>query len=279
MIATRPSARCLTAVTCVSISIDVVADERASRRSTSSAGVSHRASVVERVGRDAELAATSAPPATACAARRAPLRSPRCRRVAALARHQLGEIDREAERVVETERVVAADRAADLRAALRGARRRELVEPSDAAIDRREEALLLGARRVRGCAARAASAPGYTSPIVSMTVCDHEHERRLPAAEQPRVTHRAPKDSAQHVAAPVVRRKHAVRQQERDRARMVRDHAERRGIDRVRRRRPNRPSRRESRRRCAVRRSRVPSSRSRPPARPPRSAARRGRCG
>jgi hypothetical protein len=68
--------------------------------------------------------------------------------VTALARHQLREIDREAVRVVQAERVVAADRAADLGPALRRVHRRDLVEARHPALDRREKALLLDARRL-----------------------------------------------------------------------------------------------------------------------------------
>ena len=59
----------------------------------------------------------------------------------------------------------------------------------------------------------------------------HEVQGRRPrAAEQVRVAHRATQDAPQHVAAALVRREHAVREQERDRARVVGDDAVRRRI-------------------------------------------------
>ena len=48
------------------------------------------------------------------------------------------------------------------------------------------------------------------------------------------MTHRAAENAPQHISAALVRREHAVRQQERHRARMVGEHAERRGVDRIR---------------------------------------------
>ena len=48
------------------------------------------------------------------------------------------------------------------------------------------------------------------------------HERRLPAAEQPRVTHRSAKDSSENVAATFVRRKNTIPEQKCDCATVVR---------------------------------------------------------
>ena len=55
---------------------------------------------------------------------------------------------------------------------------------------------------------------------------DDEHQRRLTAAEQPRVPHAAAKDPAQDVAPPLVAGKDAVGEQERHATGMVGDHAE-----------------------------------------------------
>ena len=63
---------------------------------------------------------------------------------------------------------------------------------------------------------------------------DDVHERRLAPAEQPGVAHRAAQDAAQHVAAALVGRKHAVREEKRHGARVVGEHAERRRVDGVR---------------------------------------------
>ena len=106
------------------------------------------------------------------------------------------------------------------------------------------------------CCARCASS-GYD---VAHRVDDRLHDVTSVgsrAAEQPRVAHRATQDAAQHVAASFVRREHAVGEQERDRARVIGEHAERRRIDRVRHD-VDRPSR--CARPCAARRSRGPST-------------------
>src|SRR5256884_9555097 len=50
------------------------------------------------------------------------------------------------------------------------------------------------------------------------------HQRRLAAAQQPGVAHRATEDAAQYVAAPLVRWVDTVRQQERHGAGGVREH-------------------------------------------------------
>ena len=52
-------------------------------------------------------------------------------------------------------------------------------------------------------------------------------EERLLEAETHAVAHRAAQDAAQHVAAPLVAGDHAVGEQERDRAQVVGDHAQR----------------------------------------------------
>ena len=60
---------------------------------------------------------------------------------------------------------------------------------------------------------------------------DDMHERGFAATEQPGMTHGAAQNAAQDVAAAFVAREHAIGQQERGRARVIRNYAERRGID------------------------------------------------
>ena len=130
----------------------------------------------------------------------------------ALGRHLDGQVDREAERVVQAERIGAADRAA-------GAN--QLLEARAARLERARELLLLGLDRVEQhrAAGRAADTPAH----------DVDHDRsRSPAGtaldpEQPPVAHRAPHDPAQHVAGTLVRWRHALRQQEGHCARVIGD--------------------------------------------------------
>ena len=68
---------------------------------------------------------------------------------------------------------------------------------------------------------------GYASPNSRTTRIDQRVEERLVHAEPLAVPHRAPHDLAQDVAAPLVRRHDAVRDEERHRAQVIRDHAHR----------------------------------------------------
>src|SRR6266511_793724 len=123
---------------------------------------------------------------------------------------QLGQIDREAVGVVQLERVVSRD---DLRAL-------QFLQARQPAFDRVEEPLLFGAGDALDVGALldqfgidVAHQLRYRSREV--------HDRRLAATEQPGVADRAAQDAAQHVAAALVRRIHAVRQQERHRPGVV----------------------------------------------------------
>jgi hypothetical protein len=107
--------------------------------------------------------------------------------------------------------------------------RRQSVEPRHAAVDRREEPLLF---RLRGFddVLLPLRELGYTSDICATHFVDEIHERRRATAEQPRMTHRRA-EMRRRRTSPFVRREHAIRQQERHGARVIREHAERRGID------------------------------------------------
>jgi len=59
------------------------------------------------------------------------------------------------------------------------------------------------------------------------------HERRLFAAEEPRVTNGAPKNATQYVASAFIRREYSVGEKERDGTRVVGQYAEGRRMDRV----------------------------------------------
>ena len=52
--------------------------------------------------------------------------------------------------------------------------------------------------------------------MISTTTVGERREERLAAAEEPAVADRAADDPAEHVAAPLVRRQHAVGDEERD---------------------------------------------------------------
>ena len=135
---------------------------------------------------------------------------------AALPRDLAGEVDREAERVVQEERVVAGDVAAPEHA----------VEQLEAARERLAEALLLATH----------DAEHQLVLLHDLRVrAAHHRDRRvdergrdqLLGAEQERVTHRAPDDAPQHVAALLVRRHDAVGDEERHRAAVLGEDAQR----------------------------------------------------
>ena len=147
-------------------------------------------------------------------------------RVSALARHQLGEIDRESERVVELECIFAGNRPVDRSRSLSGFLGRELVEAAHAAFDRRQEALLFRAGGIDDVLRALAQLRIDVAHLVDDDAHDF-HQRRLPAAEQPRVAHRAAEDPSQDVAATFVRGENSIREQERDGATVVRDDPER----------------------------------------------------
>ena len=132
----------------------------------------------------------------------------------------LGEIERKAIGVVQRERGIAVEHVALLQAAA------FLVEDREAALQRLAEPGLFqpqrfldqvfGAHQFRiGLAHLAHQRP------------DQPMHQRVAGAEQLRMAHRAPHDPAQHIAAAFVRRQHAVGDQERRRAQMIGDHAQR----------------------------------------------------
>ncbi len=136
----------------------------------------------------------------------------------AFARDLPGEVDREAERVVQEEGVLAAHVAPVDHA----------VEQVDTALQRGAERLLLRARRP--CARRrrlSATISGYAAPMTSTAASIISGSTRSRAPSRYAWQHRATDDAPQHVAALVVRRPHAVGDDERHRARVLGDDAQR----------------------------------------------------
>ena len=125
--------------------------------------------------------------------------------VSTLLGHELREVEGEAEGVIELEGLVTRDRVP--------LTFRELVESGHPAFDRRQEALLFGARRVEQVIS-ARDEVGVRSPHLVDHSVDDAHQRRLAAPEQPRVADGSPKDATEDIASPFVRRKDAVGEQE-----------------------------------------------------------------
>ena len=143
-------------------------------------------------------------------------------RHAAAAQDVLGQVEREAEGVVEAERGLARE---PLLAAPAG--RRELVlEQREPLRERLEEAALLALDPVEDVGAPLAELGVGAAHGVDRRVGDLEQERALDP-EQHAMPRGAPQDPAQHVAAPLVRRQHAVADQEGHRARVIRDDVQR----------------------------------------------------
>ena len=143
---------------------------------------------------------------------------------AARAQHVLGQVEREAVGIVELEGDIAGQRLVLAEPA------RRLVEQPQAAIERLLEAGLLELQRLDDQRLGARQL-GIRSPH---HLDQRRHEpvhQRLLAADDVRMAHRAAHDAAQDVAAPLVRRQHAVGDQKGRRAQVVGDHAVR---DRVR---------------------------------------------
>ena len=115
--------------------------------------------------------------------------------VAMRSRDLAREIDREPERVVQEERVGAADVAA----------LDDLAEHVDAALQRRAERLLLAPDDLRHGLAAGDDLRIRRAHDLDRDV-DHRRQHEIARAEQVRVEHRAPDDAPQHVAALVVRR-------------------------------------------------------------------------
>ena len=136
----------------------------------------------------------------------------------ARAQRVLGQIVGEAEGVVELERGLAGQRAA--LAQLRG----RLVEQLQPVGERLAEARLLLLQRRLDQRLRADQFGIGGAHLGDQRRHQPVHQRLL-GAEQMRVAHRAAHDPAQHVAAALVRRQHAVGDQEAGGAQMIGDHA------------------------------------------------------
>ena len=104
--------------------------------------------------------------------------------VAALASHELGEIDRKAVGVVEAERILTADRATDFLTAPGRMRRRQLIEAGQATFDRRQESLFLHARRVEDVTCSLLELGIHATHRIDHSLHDVD-ERRSLASEQP----------------------------------------------------------------------------------------------
>ena len=126
------------------------------------------------------------------------------------------EVDREPERVVQEERVVAGDVAAPEHAV-------EQVEPARQGLT---EALLLAAHDPEDQLALLHDLGVRTAHHLDGGL-DQRRRDELLGAEQERVAHRAPDDAPQHVAALLVRRHHAVGDEERHRAAVLGEDAQR----------------------------------------------------
>src|ERR1700682_244072 len=138
------------------------------------------------------------------------LESGEVHRVSTLSRHQLGEIDRKSEGVVQLERIFPGDRAVNRSGSVGGFLWRELVEAAHAAFDRGEEAFLLRARGIDDVLGALAQLGINVAHLIDDDA-NKLYERRLPATEEPGVAHRAAKNSSQNVAAAFIRRKNAIR--------------------------------------------------------------------
>ena len=134
---------------------------------------------------------------------------------AALARELLRQLDREAERRLQREGVLARDLAAG----------RGLLEDLHPALERLGEALLLGREHLPDLARGAARAPDRPRPSCSITVSARpgRNESSMPIAQA--VLRGAADDPAQHVAAALVRRRDALRDEEGHAAAVIREHA------------------------------------------------------
>ena len=130
----------------------------------------------------------------------------------------LGQIEREAEGVVELERDIAGEHVAA--AQIVGG----VIEQDEAALKGAPEPCFLELQRFRDQALRCNELGVGIAHLAHQ--CRHEtiHQRFL-GAEQMRVPHGTPHDAAQHVTATLVERQHAVRDQETRRSQMVGDDA------------------------------------------------------
>ncbi len=134
--------------------------------------------------------------------------------------HQAGQVEREAEGVVQLEGVRAGDggasggfHACD-----------HLVEDFGAASEGDEEALLFGADDLFDRRPLLFQLREYVTHRARQHL-DHFVHDRLVAAERARIAHRAAQDAAQHVTASLVARHRAVGEREGERAAVVGNHA------------------------------------------------------
>ena len=200
----------------------VVAHERALGGAT--VGSAPGREIAQFVGPDGQLARLPVLLRHLALTAERPLEARDLHAIAALDRHELGEIDRETERVVELEGVLTADRPTKRGGTLRRTGGRELLEPRQAALDRRKETLLLGPRRLDYVLSPRREFGELRAHHVEHLL-HHRHERRLATAQEPRMAHGATQDPAQHVPAPLVAREDAVGEQEAHGARMIGEHA------------------------------------------------------
>jgi len=106
----------------------------------------------------------------------------------------------------------------------------DLVEAPHPAVDRSQEALLFGKRRVENVSLPLPQLGVHSTHQVDYAL-DDLHEHRSGATEEPGMAHRASENPAEYVPATLVRWKYSVSQQECDCARVIRDHAESSGLD------------------------------------------------
>ena len=130
----------------------------------------------------------------------------------------LREVERKAVGVVELERDFAGELGAGVKIA------RLVLEDREAARQRRAEARLLELQRL-GDQRLGAQQLGIGLAHFARQRRHEAPHQRLARADELGVAHRAAHDAAQHIAAPLVGRQHAVGDQEGGGAQMVGDHA------------------------------------------------------
>ena len=150
-------------------------------------------------------------------------------RIAALARHQLCEIDRESEGIVKLERIFASDRAQQRCRALSCLLRCELVKPLHPSVDRIEKPLLLGAGRVDDVLGALTQLGIDVAELVD-DYANNFHKRRLSPTQQPGVANAPAQNATKHVPAAFVGGKDSVGEKYRHRPTMISDHAKRRRL-------------------------------------------------
>ncbi len=137
---------------------------------------------------------------------------------AARAQRVLGEVERETVGVVELERRLAGEHVALLQLAGR------LAEQAEPLLQRLLEARLFQVQRLGDQRLGALQLVIGVAHLVHQRRHEAVHQRLL-GAEQMRVAHGAAHDAAEHVAAPFVRRQHAVGDEEARRAQVIGDDA------------------------------------------------------